>query len=181
MRDFIVLLFVSLFSSNILAGETIYDSLSKLTMLTEGFDVIEMPSGIDLKSLETFKNSKGKVEPLTHLELEGPFKSSNFKTLEQGIDFIVGLIKHEVDSTVAEESNILPGLNAVIVDVNGSKVGLLDYKVNHEPNTYVKRAIMFSEKGVYSFAMSMHKSEPKSKKSLLLMSAVIDSVNSGAL
>ncbi|WP_196138708.1 hypothetical protein [Aliikangiella sp. G2MR2-5] len=66
------------------------------------------------------------------------------------MSFIINLAKQEVDSSYVNKETIIPGLDAPIVDVNGSKVGLIDYKLNREPNTYVKRAVLYSEKGLYS-------------------------------
>lgn len=181
MRNFIVIILLNLISVTAMAENSVFDELADLDMLTNGFEVIKMPSGIDLKSKNTFTNSKGKVEPVTHMELEGPFTPPNVKTLEQGLDLLVGIVKSEVDSTFINTNNIIPGLDVVIVDVNGTKVGLLDYKMNREPNTFVKRAVMFTQKGLYSYALIMHKSKPKDKQGLLLMSAVIASVNSSVL
>ncbi len=181
MHYLLITIFITMFSVSAMAEKSVYDSLSELSMLTDGFKVVEMPSGIDLKSTDTFKNSTGKVEPVTHMEFEGPFNNPNIQNLEQGMDFLVNLVKQEIDSTYVNKNNIIPGLDVVIVDVNGSKVGLIDYKMNREPNTYVKRAVMYTKKGLYSYALIMHQSQPKDKKGLLLMAAVIASVNSGAL
>lgn len=181
MRNFLVIIILNLVSLNAVAEKSVFDSLSELDMLTSGFEVIKMPSGIDLKSQNTFTNSKGKVEPVTHMELEGPFSPPNVKTLEQGLDLLIGIVKPEVDNTFTNQDNIIPGLDVVIVDVNGTKVGLLDYKMNREPDTFVKRAVMLTPKGLYSYALIMHKSVPKDKQGLLLMSAVIASVNSNLL
>ena len=150
MQKFILPLILSLLSTELKAAESLYESLSKLDMLKAGFEVKKMASGIDLMSKDTFKNSKGVAESLTHMELEGPINAPNIKTLEQGLDFLVDLVQPEVDESFTGENNVIPGLDAVIVDVNGTKVGLLDYKVNHEPDTYITRAMFLTSKGLYS-------------------------------
>jgi len=70
------------------------------------------------------------------MELEGPFNNPITKSLEQGMNFLINLVAQEVDSAYVNPNNMIPGLDAVIVDVNGSKVGLIDYKMNREPNVY---------------------------------------------
>lgn len=174
----ISLLFLSFLS---VAGTSLYESLSTLPTLGDSFEIIKAPNGIDIKSKQKFENSKGKIEPITHMELEGPFKNDRFQTLEHGIQFLGQLVQPEVDEKYQTENMVYPGLGVAVVDVNGINVGLLDYKMNREPDTYVRRAVLLSDNGLYSYTIVMHKSEPKDKVGMQLMGLVIASVNSGKL
>jgi len=181
MRQISILIFI-LFSQSILAETTLYQDISNaMKSMSDKFEQIEMQQGLDFNSKETFKNSKGKVEPITHMYVEGPLKDDRVSTLEKGINFTAQLIFKEVDANYKTENMIYPGLGVAVVDLNGTNVGILDYKVSHEPNTYGKRAVVVTEKGLYSYSISMHKSEPKDKAGLHLMTLLIASVNSGKL
>ncbi len=181
MKNTIILFLILIFPLTAFANGSVLDDVRELDFLKEAYEIATTQSGIDIKSKKTFKNSKGKIEPVTHLELEGPFGNAGFKNLEQGMNYLAQIVRPEVDEDYEVEDVIYPGLGAVIVDVNGTNVGLLEYKMNREPDTYVRRAILFSEKGLYSYSIIMHQSEPKSKTGLNLMAVVILSVNSGKL
>jgi hypothetical protein len=181
MNKLIILLSLFLVSSTSAAETSLYDELGSLPMLDGLYDVVKTPNGIDLKLKETFENSQGKIEPIAHIELEGPFKNDRFQTLEQGIQYLGEIVRQEVDENYTTKNMMYPGLGIAVVDVNKTHVGLLDYKMNREPDTYVRRAVILTENGLYSYSMSMHKSEPKDKRGLHLMAIVIASVNSGKL
>lgn len=181
MKNTIVLFLISLIPLAVFAEGSVYENIADLEMFKESYEIVTTQTGIDIKSKKTFKNSKGNIEPITHMELEGPFKNAGFKSLEQGMNYLAQIVQPEVDVTFEVKDSIYPGLGAVIVDVNGTKVGLFEYKMSREPDTYVRRAVLFSEKGLYSYSIIMHQSEPKSKIGLNLMAVVIASVNSGKL
>lgn len=178
----ISILYLSIISSAVFAETSLYQDLSRaMENISETFEQFSTPQGIDFNSKEKFTNTKGKVEPITHMYVEGPFKDSRVNTLEKGINFTAQLIKKEVDEKFKTDNMIYPGLGVSVVDINGTKVGLLDYKVSHEPHTYSKRAVIITEKGMYSYSITMHKSEPNDKAGLHLMALLIASVNSGKL
>lgn len=181
MRNSIILLITLALTLSANAENSLYDDIAALGSFQESYHIVPTQTGIDIKSKQTFKNSQGKVEPVTHMELEGPFENADITSLEKGMDFLVNLISQEVDETYQADNAIIPGLSAAIVDTNGTKVGLLNYKMNREPDTYVRRAVLFSPKGLYSYALIMHQSEEKSRTGLYLMAVVISSVNSGKL
>lgn len=177
----LVLVLISIIPLTAIAEGSVYDGIAELDIFKEQYEIISTQNGIDIKSRETFKNSKGIVEPVTHMELEGPFGAAGFRNLEQGMDYLARVVRPEVDAAYDIKNQVYPGLGAVIVDVNGTYVGLFEYKLNREPDTYVRRAVLFSEKGLYSYSIIMHQSEPGSSTGLNLMTVVIASVNSGKL
>lgn len=176
-----ILVSILIIPITVFADGSVYEEVGNLGIFKEDYNIVATQNGIDIKSKNTFKNTHGKVEPITHMELEGPFGNAGFDSLEQGMNYLARVVQSEVNSSYEVEDAIYPGLGAVMVDVNGTNVGLFEYKMNREPDTYVRRAVLFSEKGLYSFSIIMHQSEPKSKTGLNLMAVVIASVNSGKL
>lgn len=129
----------------------------------------------------TFDCQKGKLEPVIHLELEGPMNAPKLDSLEKASLAVAKMIKPEVDPEYKNENEMYPGLSFDLVEINGSKVGFLGYKFKPEPNTYMRRAVMFWGKGVYSFAITIHLSVPENESKLLLSKFLIASINSGKL
>ena len=178
------LIFLALFFSvnlPLCAEPSVFDAIQKLALFKQDYQIVKTPTGIDILSIQQFKNSKGNTESIIHMELEGPIGKGHFNRLEQGIRFLAGVVKPEVDPKHKVENPIFPGLGLTVVDINGTQVGLVDYKMNREPDTYVRRAILISSKGLYSYSLVMHQSEPKSKADFKLIALVITSVNSGYL
>lgn len=161
------------------AGESVYDVIAGTPALTKGYVVVKTKNGIDLNSITQYTNSNGEKTSVSIIVLEGPFKQ--FKTLGQGVDYLLKIIKPEVDTAYKANHPIYEGLDAAKVDIDGTTVGLFDYKLKGEPEAYVIRALMHSKKGLYSYSITMHNSHPKDKRGLRLVAIVIASVNSGKL
>lgn len=174
----LLLLFISV---AVKAEGDLYSKLAEISMLTDGFEPIRTASGMDFKSEKTFKNSKGKLEPVIHLELEGPMNAPQLDSVEKASLAVAKMINPEVDPEYKNENEMYPGLSFELVDINGTKVGFLGYKFKPEPNTYMRRAVMVTEKGVYSFAITIHLSAPENESKLLLSQFLIASINSGKL
>ncbi len=174
----ILLIFVSI---AVKAEADLYSKLAGLSMLTDGFETIRTASGMDFKSERTFKNSKGTLEPVIHLELEGPINAPQLDSLEKASLAVAKMIKHEVDPEYKNENEMYPGLSFDLVEINGTNVGFLGYKFKLEPNTYMRRAVMVTSKGVYSFAITIHLTVPENESKLLLSKFLIASINSGKL
>jgi hypothetical protein len=159
----------------------LYSELSTISIVKDNYEIVKTHTGIDINSKETFENSKGITEPITHLMLEGPLKYTHITDLQQGISATANVVKQEVDSTYENEQELYPGLGVDLLDFNGIQVGILNYKMSREPDTYVRRAIIYSEKGLYTYTIILHQSEPKSRVGMLLDALIIVSVNSGQL
>jgi hypothetical protein len=159
----------------------LYSELSTISIVKDNYEIVKTHTGIDINSKETFENSKGITEPITHLMLEGPLKYTHITDLQQGISATANVVKQEVDSTYKNEQELYPGLGVDLLDFNGIQVGILNYKMSREPDTYVRRAIIYSEKGLYTYTIILHQSEPKSRVGMLLDALIIVSVNSGQL
>ncbi len=182
MKFFTIFTFTFLLISYEATAETdLYSELSTIFVVKDNFYVVTTATGIDLNSKNTFKNSKGKVEPVTHLMLEGPLNYPKIGNLQQGIFATADVVKGEVDSAYKNKQELYPGLGVDLVDINGTQVGILNYKMNREPNTYVKRAIIYTSNGLYTYTIIMHQSKPKSKAGLTLMVLLIAAVNTSKL
>jgi len=117
----------------------LYSQLAAVFVVKDKFVAVRTPSGIDLNSKNTFTNSKGVVEPVTHLMLEGPFNYQQIGSLQEGIFATANILKAEVDGTYKNRQELYPGLGVDLVDINKTQVGIINYKMNKEPDTYVKR------------------------------------------
>lgn len=181
-----ILFLVTLFSINNVYAETdLYSDIVKAVYDDGAYKVVKTPTGIDLYSNETFTNSKGKVESITHLMLEGPLRAEQITSVEEGLMATAHFVESEVDSTFKNDNDLLeeiyPGLAVGMIDINGFKAGIARYKMNHEPNTLVNRAALHTEKGTYLFAMIMHQSGSENKDEMKFMATLIAAVNSGKL
>ena len=182
MKSALLMFVLLLVSAPGVAGQSLYEDLAGNRLITDGYVVKKTEYGLDLDSVATYRDVKGKTEPLTTIVLEGPFEQ--FKSLDQGFLYASNMVKPEVDagnSASPAEHAVYPGLGASYVNVNGTVVAILDYKMNRVPDTYVMRTLIESRKGMYSFAITMHKSHPKDRRMLRLMAIVVASVNSGKL
>lgn len=170
------------FSLNVYAKDAIYNNVSTaMEIFAKSYEKIKMPQGVDYNSKETFKNSKGKVESVTHMYMEGPLKDKKVNTFEKAIDFTAHIISNEVSPDYKVKNMLSPGLGLTIIDINGFNVAVFDYKVSHEPNTYAQRAAIVTENGFYSYSITMHNAKPKDQRIMIFMAMIIASINSGAL
>lgn len=181
IKCIILLIATVLHSSYSYAEMDIYSYLSQTFIIKDNFEVVRTKTGIDLFSIDKFTNSKGKIESVTHLMIEGPLNYAQINDLKQALFATAEIVKPEVDENYTSENEIYPGLGVDIVDINGVEVGILNYKMNHEPNTYVKRSAIYTKSGIYLFDIIMHQSEPNSKAGLTLFALLIAAVNSGKL
>jgi len=173
------------FSINAYAEGDLYSDITEAIYSDGDFEIVRTPTGVDLFSKEKFTNSKGKIESVTHLMLEGPLHTDQISSTEDSLMATAHIVQHEVDPDFKynpeQYQEVYPGLGAAIVDINGINVGVVKYKMNHEPNTYVNRASLHTKNGTYLFALIMHKSGPKNNEETKFMGLLIAAVNSGKL
>ncbi len=178
---YLIGLSLSLLALNVNADGNLYSLLSDISLVKEKYEVVKTPTGIDLNSKDKFKNTKGKIEPVTHLMLEGPLRYKQIQNMEQAVYATANVVRPEVDIKYKNQKELYSGLGVDIVDINGTKVGIINYKMNREPKTYVRRAVTYTANGLYTFSIVMHKSKPKDKAGMLLEALLIAAVNSGKL
>jgi len=161
----------------------LYDELaSTMAELFDELIAVKTKHGIDFRHKETFRNSKGAVEPIVHMHVEGPLEVAGIGSLEEAIAFTAHAIRDEVDSSFNASNQYYPGLRVTTVNINNMRdVGVLTYKMSHEPDTHCSRAVIYTDNGVYSFNTTIHQYDPSKRMKMYGSGLVVTAVLSGKL
>lgn len=183
--SFVFLLLVTLATLPALgdARHPVFQALIDAGVFAEGFERVEMPNGIDFNAIRMVALGEGKSAPAIHFNAEGPFAIPPDVTLE---DLLSQQI-HNLDANVAlnrdyhPEDEVIPGLGASIVDVNGTPVGFMDYQATFGKMARFQRALILVEGRLYGFTLVLFDPALDEREFMRLAAMVIAAVNSGAL
>lgn len=165
-------------ASQSLANGGVYAELESLEAISSRFNAFRTETGIDFRSRDEFDNSSGQRESVLHMELEGPFDLPQVDSVDKAAYLVVNMIRSEVDSDYETDEMVVPGVGLQYVDINGTVVAMIDYKISHEPDTFAVRAVFLSGNGMYSFTIVSHQSEPGNSDDLYLVAVVTATINS---
>jgi len=160
------------------AENSVYTELESLETLLSRFTAARTETGIDFRSKDSFENSKGQHESVVHMELEGPFDLPQVDSVDKAARLVVNMILREVDPDYETDEMVVPGVGLQYVDINGTIVAMIDYKISHETDTHAMRSVFLSDKGMYSYTIVSHQSEPGSRDGLYLVAVVTATINS---
>jgi len=181
----IQLLLCLLFLSPLVSAEeeTLYDHILDLSWVYEGFSVTKTATGIDLDSEDKIKVSDETELSKIHINLEGPFPIPEGTTLDQATNFNINSVINtsQLNKEYSKENRVADGIGAIKVDINGTKVGYVEYQIPSMNMAKFKRAIVLSEKGIYGFTMVFFDPNVEIKRGMIFDMLVIAAVNSGKL
>jgi hypothetical protein len=157
----------------------LYQRLEALELMKGLFVAQRTPTGVDFVGNEQAVVS-GRKHSRFHIEVEGPIPSGA-TSLQSAVAIVSRVIEPEVDRKHPERNTIYPGLGVDIVDVNGAHVAFLQYKSSREPNTFMRRAVIYAAGKIYTVTMSLHSTDEKDRMGMYLPILVIDMVNSNQI
>ena len=166
------------------ADETdIYSILSDVSLLKDSWDVERVDYGLHFSSKEKTKNSKGQIISSITLDIEGPNSTPENITIEDAVNSNVENILRSfpINQDFKPSHPLGNGIGASIVDVNGQKVGFIEYEVQADRLIYARHCILLKEQRLYTFTMVFFDPEIDRKKGMALEVLVIAAVNSGKL
>jgi len=176
MSKRIFLLLLICMSAVVSAEEvSIYDDLLSIKWLTQDFEVTETEYGIDFDSEDKVEVSDGLVLSRIHTNLEGPFPIPDGTTIDQAINWNIDYIVSTADlnKDYPTENRVAEGVGAVKVDVNGFEVGYIDYQVPSMNMAKIKRAVLVSDKGMYSFTRIFFDPDVEEKRGMFFDALII--------
>src|SRR5215475_4451554 len=133
----------------------LYQQLEAADFMREKFTAKRTPTGIDFESKERVL-TEGRSHPKFHIEIEGPLPVDGATSLESALERVAAVVAPEVDRTHPEKNSTYPGLGVDLVDLNGVNVAFLQYKNAREPDTFCRRAVIYTNKHIYVATMSLH-------------------------
>ena len=161
------------------AGNTaLYDRLESMDFMQGSFVAMRTAEGVDFNSKARMAPSG---HPRYHIEIEGPLQVAGADSLPASVEAVILTIEPEVDTTYREDEDTRRGLNISRVDVNGVEVAYLSYRNAREADTFCRRAVIHTSRGMYVATMSLHGGGPRNRMGMYLDMLVIDMVNSGLL
>lgn len=178
MRKVPYLLFLVALSLPVAASESgLYKELENAAFMKTSFISKRSPTGIDFESKERI-SLHGQSHPKFHIEIEGPLPVPGVTSLEFAVEKIAAVVAPEVDQTHHQENSIYPGLRLEVVDINGINVAFLKYKNLREPNTFNRRAVIYTDGGVYIATISLHSVPENHNMGMTLEMLVVAMINS---
>jgi hypothetical protein len=144
------------------------------------FTAHRTPTGVDFVGKEQAVVG-GRKHPRFHIEVEGPMPARGATSLQSAAELIAQVVAPEVDRNHLESNTIYPGLGADIVDVNGVHVAFLQYKSSKEPDTFLRRGVIYSAGKIYTATMSLHAVQENDRMGIYLPMLIIEMVNSNEI
>jgi hypothetical protein len=160
----------------------LYKRLMALDPMKNAFVVERTPTGVDFAGKEKvhLAGSSAKHSQF-HIEVEGPMPAHGAASLQASVELVARVISSEVDRKHTESNAIYPGLGVDIVDVNGTHVAFLQYKSAREPDTYMRRAVIYAAGNIYTVTMALHSTQENDQMGMYLPMLVIEMVNSNEI
>lgn len=179
MKHIVLILLLFLTSLPVAASDAkLYELLESSDFMGERFIAKRSPTGVDFVSKE---NIEGRAHPRFHIEIEGALPVSGATSLDDATRKVAALIAPEVDRNHPENNSVYPGLRLDVIDVNGVNVAMLQYKSTREPDTFCRRAIIFTNGNIYIATMSLHSVQENDRMGMHLVMLVIAMVNSNEI
>ncbi len=177
------LLLISSISSANSDSEKLYEQLLGESFMQPEFAGQRTDTGLDFNTADTIVLAQVGEQPRIHINLEGPFPVAEGNGLDEVLSWTVDtlLASGELNPSYQSEYPIAEGIGAVKVDINGTKVGFLDYQLQWASNAAVQRALLLVEGRLYGFTMVEFDATAELGQGRRFMALVIAAVNSGKL
>ena len=180
MRLLSCLLLLALSLPATASDATLYQRLETSGLMQGMFIAKRTPTGIDFAGKEQVL-AAGRKHSKFHIEVEGPIPAAGATSLQSAVELIARAIAPEVDRKHPERNSIYPGLGVDIVDVNGPHVAFPQYKSSKEPDTFIRRAVIYAPGKIYTATMSLHSAKEDDRAGMYLPLLIMEMVTSNEI
>lgn len=186
----LVFCFYLVVSSTASANDELYAYLLDNAILNGSWEAQRVDYGIHYSSPEKMTNPRGEEISAVTLDFEGP------QSVPHGVE-IQSVMRSNIDNILATTSinseyqtdysvqndrgETIKGLGATMLDVNGQKVGLIEYEVPATNLIFVRHGLILNEGRLYTLTMIFFDPESSREQEMALEMLLIAAVNSKKL